>query len=424
VFLAYVANVLPSLGERSVDQRTLAELTMPRVEVTVTDADDAARLKGDLRMATVVARAVLARIRPPVEAVRIPLGTRTIVLEPATVAEWIARALAGTAPVHVRRQGLRTLVQRELQLLTGKDDVWAKAEPLRKALNAAWPTLRPIEVVQRLLRQPALLADAAAGLLTDDEQATLVSRGKRHAWSAADAVLVDEAAGLLDGPPRTWGHVVVDEAQDLSAMAFRAIGRRCPSGSATILGDLAQSTAPAGQRSWDEALAALGNPTDRAVEHLTIGYRVPAPVLEVANELLAHAEVSVPASRSARLAGDPPRRLQADDAGLATAAADALIDVRSRHPLSGVIAPEARLAALADALVARGLIPVDHLDHLGADEVPLLGAEAAKGLELDGVVAVDHEALVATGPRGARLAYIMLTRAVQELTLVSVTPTG
>ena len=424
VFLAYVANVLPSLGERSVDQRTLAELTLPRVDVTATDTEDAARLKGDLRMATVVAGAVHARIRPPTEAVRVPLGTRTVVLEPDTVAEWIARALAGTAPVHVRRQGLRNLVQRELQLLTGKDDVWTRAEPLRKALNAAWPTQRPIDVIQRVLHQPALLAQAAAGLLTADEQATLVSRGRRHAWSAADAVLVDEAAGLLDGPPRTWGHVVVDEAQDLSAMAFRAIGRRCPSGSATILGDLAQSTAPAGQRSWDEALAALGSPTDRAVEHLTIGYRVPAPVLEVANELLAHAKVTVPASRSARLGGDPPRRVRADEVDLAAAAVAALVDLRSRHPLSGIIAPDTRLAALADALVACDLTPVDHLDHLGTDEIPLLGAEAAKGLELDGVVAVDHEALVATGPRGARLAYIMLTRAVQELTLVSVTPTG
>lgn len=134
--------------------------------------------------------------------------------------------------------------------------------------------------------------------------------------------------------------------------------------------------------------------------------------------------MTVPASRSARLGGDPPRRVRADEVDLAAAAVAALVDLRSRHPLSGIIAPDTRLAALADALVACDLTPVDHLDHLGADEIPLLGAEAAKGLELDGVVAVDHEALVATGPRGARLAYIMLTRAVQELTLVSVTPTG
>jgi DNA helicase IV len=214
--------------------------------------------------------------------------------------------------------------------------------------------------------------------------------------------------------------VVVDEAQDLSAMALRAVARRCPGSSYTILGDLAQSTAPGGQRSWAEALRALGDPADAAVEHLTIGYRVPAPVLEVANELLAFADVQVPASRSARQAGDPPARRTATDATFARVAVDALVDVRSRHPLSGLIAPNGRLDALADELRTRGLVPVDHLDHLTADDVPLLGAEAAKGLELDGVVAVDPDGLVALGPRGVRLAYVMLTRAVQELTIVGV----
>ena len=371
-------------------------------------------------MATVVLRAAVARIRPPGEAVRVPLGARTLVLEPDTVAEWLARALAGTAPVHVRRQGLRALAQRELLVLTGRDDAWTRAEPLRKALNAAWPTQRPVDVVQRLLRQPALLEQAGAGLLDHDERALLASSGRRHAWSAADAVLVDEAAGLLDGAPRTWGHVVVDEAQDLSAMALRAIARRCPGGSYTILGDLAQSTAPAGQSSWDEALHALGGPTDAAVEHLTIGYRVPAPVLEVANELLALAAVTVPASRSARLSGEAPRRLAVEPTAVVTAAADALVDVRARHPLSGIIAPTPWLDELQAELGRRGLQAVDRLDHLGSDDVPVLAAEAAKGLELDGVVAVDPGALVAQGPRGVRLAYVMLTRAVQELTIVDV----
>ena len=424
VFLAYVANVLPSLGERSVEQRTVAELLAPRLDaIEPDDDDDRAALVGDARLAEVVARATMARIRPPSEAVRLPIGARTIVIEPETVAEWIARALSGkgSSPLHVRRQGLRGLAQRELQVLSGRDDVWTRAAPLQRALNAAWPTQRPADVVQRLLRHEAVLAAASDGLLTDGERALLSSAGgRKHRWRAGDAVLVDEAAGLLDGPPRTWGHVVVDEAQDLTPMALRAVARRCPSASFTILGDLAQSTAPGGQSSWDVALAALGGPADAAVEHLTIGYRVPAPVLDVANELLAHAAVTVPASRSARLAGDPPRRISAAAGDIANAAADALVDVRSRHPLSGVIAPAARLAAIAEALTQRALAPVDRLDHLGPDDVPLLAAEAAKGLELDGVVAVDPGELVARGPRGVRLAYVMLTRAVQELTIVDV----
>ena len=73
----------------------------------------------------------------------------------------------------------------------------------------------------------------------------------------ADQYLVDEAHSLLEGTPFTYGHVVVDEAQDHSAVALRVIGRRSPSGSMTILGDLAQSTTPAGQEDWDVALRHL-----------------------------------------------------------------------------------------------------------------------------------------------------------------------
>jgi DNA helicase IV len=155
------------------------------------------------------------------------------------------------------------------------------------------------------------------------------------------------------------------------------------------------------------------------VAELTIGYRVPAHILAVANTLLERAEVAVPASRSARTDGAPPTvRIVAPDEVASTAAAE-VVELRRRHRLSGIIAPASLVAAVGAALEPHGLRAVPNLDHLGADEVPVLAAEASKGLELDGVVAVEPGQLVGTGARGARLAYVVLTRAVQELTVVT-----
>lgn len=236
-------------------------------------------------------------------------------------------------------------------------------------------------------------------------------------WSIGDAIMLDETRGLLDGPRRTYGHVVVDEAQDLSALALRCIARRCPSRSLTLLGDLAQSTEPGGQSSWADALVALGAPVEAQVEHLTIGYRVPGPILEAANSLLVAAAVDVPASRSARFDGKAPTVVTSTS--IIAAAIDIVTAMRRRHRLSGLIVPSARIPALTAALAAGGLTACTHLHHLGEHDVPLIAAEMAKGLELDGVVVVEPEMINDGTPRGARLLYIAMTRAVQELTMVS-----
>ena len=422
VFLAYIGDVLPSLGERAVEQRTLADLLLPKVPVEAEESDEVAALKGDLRMAAVIEAAIRLRITAPTATIAVPVSTRTIRIEPSTFAGWIERALASSAPMQDRRAGLRALARGELARMAGTSTAWARADQLRKALDAAWPLIRPIELVGQLLRRPELMAAAADGILTDDEQALLVvPSARRPRWTRADALLLDEARGLIEGPPRTYGHVIVDEAQDLSELGLRAIARRCPSRSLTILGDLAQSTAPGGQATWDAALIAMGAmaPDAHQVAQLTIGYRVPAPILEVANTLLGRAEVAVAASRSARLGGSAPlvRTVAAGD--VAATAAHEVAELRRRHRLSGIIAPPGLLGALGEALAAAGLRAVANLDHLAADAVPVLAAEASKGLELDGVVAVEPGHLLAAGARGARLAYIVLTRAVQELTIVT-----
>jgi DNA helicase IV len=404
VFLDYIANVLPSLGERSVRQCTALDLCVPKVDITGVDDDALRRDKGDPTMLDLLADATTAHVTVPPDDLRLPMGARTLVVGRDEMASWIDQALDGRGPVNKRRASLKGLVQRDMLRRTGRDDVWENAPALRSALTKAWPTQQPVRLVDRLLKEWFATAS-----------------GKRRAWTVADQYLVDEAHSLLEGTPFTYGHVVVDEAQDHSAVALRVIGRRSPSGSMTILGDLAQSTTPAGQEDWDVALAHLRADASH-VAHLTIGYRVPGPILDVANLLLPQTGVTSAASRSVRSGGEPPVERVVGRSELATAVAAEVRAVRHRHHNTGVVAPPAWLDPVTDALRGAGLAAVDRVHDLAHDDVPLFTPEAVKGLEFDGVVVVNpHEILDGTA-RGARLLYVAMTRAVQVLHLVGDAP--
>ncbi|MGZ6986837.1 MAG: ATP-binding domain-containing protein, partial [Ilumatobacteraceae bacterium] len=308
----------------------------------------------------------------------------------------VDEALEGVTPVNRRREGLRGLVQREMLRRTDRDDVWERSPELRAAVARAWPMQQPIRLVDKMLPGPS---------------------GKRRRWTIADQFLVDEANSMLNGTPFTFGHVVVDEAQDHSAVSLRVIGRRSPQGSMTILGDLAQSTTPAGQQDWNEALAHIRAPAAQ-VAVLTIGYRVPGPILDAANRLLPFTEVSSEPSRSVRLEGTAPLVRVAAQAELFEAVADEVIAVRHRHHNTGVVAPAALHVAIGESLAAHGLRLVNHVHDLGHDDVPVFTAEAVKGLEFDGVVVVNAHQIFDGSALGARLLYVAMTRAVQVLHLV------
>jgi len=404
-FLDYVANVLPSLGERSVTQTTVAELCIPRVEVAGDDTPDAARWKGSAERLADLERAALAAIVPPDEDIVVPIGARRHVIGRDLFASWLEVAMEGISPINQRRERVRAMAQREILRRTGSESAWSDAGPLKSAITKAWPTQKPVRLVDRLLPGPT---------------------GRRRRWTQADQLLVDEANSLLNGTPFTYGHVIVDEAQDHSAVALRVIARRSPAGSMTLVGDVAQSTTPAGQERWGDVLSHLGatGSADGAVADLTIGYRVPAPILDVANRLLPLTGVDAAESRSVRAVGRRPLWLRADHDEIAAQVARAALDVRSRHKLTGLIAPPERLASLRAELVAAGLVPVDHVHELGLDEVPVFGPEQVKGLEFDGVVVVYpdeilHEGSTDPTARGARLLYVAMTRAVQELVFVT-----
>jgi DNA helicase IV len=405
-FLDYIGNVLPSLGERSVRQSTVDELCIPRVHVTGSDDVDLARWKGDAARLADLESLALAAIRPPDDDIRIPIGARTHVISREMFAAWLETAMSGTSPLNQRRDRMRSLAQRELLQRTGSDDTWRRAAALKAAITRAWPTQKPERLVDTLLPGPG---------------------GKRRRWTRADQLLVDEANSMLNGSPFTYGHVIVDEAQDHSAVALRVIGRRSPTSSMTLVGDVAQSTTPAGQERWSavfDHLTVRGRPAG-VVADLTIGYRVPEPILVVANRLLPHTGVDAAESRSVRRAGAPPTWLRVASPELDAAVAELAVATRHRRRISAVVAPVALHGAITTAVAARGVVTVDHVHQLDPSELALFGPEAVKGLEFDGVIVVNpHEILSEGGadeitPRGARLLYVAMTRAVQELHFVS-----
>jgi len=261
------------------------------------------------------------------------------------------------------------------------------------------------------------LALAADGLLDADEQRALLwakppRSWKSARWSAADLVLLDEVSGLVEHP-EGYGHVVVDEAQDLSPMECRAIARRAPFGSLTVLGDLAQGTTPWAARSWDTVLRHLGKP-DAAVVPLTTGFRVPRAVVTLANRLLERLDVDVPAGRSLRRDGE--LRVREAGADLPGAVVDAVRDALGHEGSVGVVAADADVDRVTQALGAAGIRTAGP-DELGA-RVTVVPAALVKGLEYDHVVAVEPAAIAEAEARGLHRLYVVLTRAVSRLEVV------
>jgi hypothetical protein len=300
----------------------------------------------------------------------------------------------------------------------------ARLRPVRDLVDATLPPVKPKDLVRRLLTDAGLMSTAAAGVLDDDEQCALLQdaplRPAGFRWSLADAVLVDEAVDLVDRTP-SYGHVVLDEAQDLSPMQCRAVGRRCSTGSATVLGDLAQGTTPEATSSWSMTLAHLGKP-DGQVEVLTKGYRVPAQVIDFASRLLPRIAPGVAPAVSVRQSAGSLVIAAAAAAGAERATADLLPELLAREGSVGVIAADLRIPALARALRRAGI----DAHVLGSDDeltrLTVVPASLAKGLEFDVVVVVEPAEIVAAEPRGLRRLYVVLTRAVSELVVVHEQP--
>jgi DNA helicase IV len=527
VFLRYIEQVLPSLGEQDVQLSTLAALK-PRLRTRAVEGVESAALKGDARMARVLEHAVADRERPLRRDLVVLVDGLRVVVTRADSARLAAaaRRRRGTHNAKrpfVARRLVELLVDRYTAAAarrardgrldrrggarlegteTGIDPLLAGAlargevpppewgaelasrlrrrPEVREALERMWPVLAGAELVHDLFRFPALVRSAATGVLDEREQALLQRAhdgdvdGAR--WTDADVALVDEADALLgpveaarprrhrsasddhamesatrvieelglhgfadaatvarrfadpaaDGDgrsalePRTYGHVLVDEAQDLTAMQWRMLARRCPSGSMTLVGDPGQASRPGAVAGWDDILSLLPTHVAPRTSTLSINYRTPAEIMEVAARLLAVAAPTVEPSRSVRATGTRPRFVEADRGGLAVVAAREARDAHGRTGTVAVIAPGGVHADLVAALtdlhaVAGG---VDAIDA----PVAVLEAGDAKGLEFDHVVVVEPSLLVTPDRAGLRLLYVTLTRATKTLTVVHADP--
>jgi DNA helicase IV len=436
-FLSYIRNVLPALGELDVTQTTVGELVgSPEagrpVAVRGSDDEAAATVKGDARMAEVLRRALWASVRTPAAAVMLPRGSRRW-----RVAAWELEEL-----VHeLRHRGVRYGAARELLehriahvILTRMEaageacddrthEAVRRSRPVRAAVDAMWPKVDPVRLVFGLLSSAAALAEAAEGVLTAEEQAAIVwpaaPRGPGSArWSAADVVLIDEARDLITRTP-SLAHVVVDEAQDLSPMECRALGRRCSTGAATVLGDLAQGTTPWAAPSWESLLTNLGKP-GTGVRELSVGYRVPRQILDYASTLLAVIAPELRPASSLRadpgaldLVHVPPAELDATalDRALVTACQEAC----SRPGSVAVIAADPQVPALGRALDEAGV----EYGGPGADSaLTLVPVTLAKGLEYDHVIVAEPARIAGAEARGLQRLYVALTRAVSRLTVL------
>ena len=426
-FMDYVSHVLPTLGEEAVEQRAVTEL-VDGIEAVREEEPDVARLKGDPRLREVVARAVeIAVVPAPEELVTLVDGTYVRVRE-RDVAALLEEALEAGAPLGLARERFRMAVLRRFYERYGElfgpralrsfdelEQALRRGGFLTRWLDRVLPLPQPEKLVSRLLTSPAALEAASEDVLEDDERKLLLrDRPRRMSdlrWSDQDVPLLDEARTLLTGAPRSYGHVIVDEAQDLSPMQLLAISRRAVDGSLTILGDVAQATGPVVYRRWQELQPYLPDEAEMDIEELRHAYRVPAEIMDFALPLLDRIAPEVEPPLAYRKGGDPPKLVQVGEEELLLAAAfQEAAALAEQDGLLAVIVPRA----------FAGTLPQGELfDEIS---VPVLTPRQAKGLEFDHVVVVEPAAVADDGDRGLRELYVALTRPTKTLVVVHARP--
>ena len=442
LFLSYIEQVLPSLGEAGVEIAVLGDL-VPHIRSTGLEAPDVARVKGELRMCRLIAKAVRDRQRPLRRTAEIPLGVEVLRVTPAD-SEGIVTAARRRARTH--NAGRRFVETAFFELLSTK--MREPLEPValrerlrdlvevREALERMWPVLTPAALLNDLFGSPALLRLAGGKWFTERELSMLArsrsSDPMTVVWTTHDVPLLDEALEVL-GPRRThaaedairtYGHIVVDEAQDLSPMELRVIDRRSLGGSMTIVGDIAQATGAHAHDSWDSVLEHLPDKRSPRFAELTTGYRLPAPSMELASRVLRIAAPGLRPPTSVRQTGDEPVVTASSDDGFAGDLAHAL-ERELAAVGSGnvaVIVPGSWIERVTAALDSRG---VDYgratrgtLDH----RVTVTPVHLVKGLELDACVVVEPGEILDNEYRGAQALYVALTRATKRLTVLHVGP--
>jgi DNA helicase IV len=442
LYLRYIERVLPSLGEAGVELAMLADL-VPEQVGQKRDNATAERVKGELRMTKVVAKAVRDRQRALRQDLVVGFGVLNLRCS-VDASDRIVRQARRRARTHNagRRFVEQGLWEELANSARGELDPDVVEERLRRhddvraALERMWPVLTPAELLRDLFSSKALLRLAAKQHLTDDEQAALLmERGERAddgRWTLSDVPLLDEARVLLGPRPksrdedevRTYGHIVVDEAQDLTLMQLRMLARRSLGGSMTVVGDIAQATGPWSPPSWEAVLEHLPSRKPPRVRELSIGYRTPASIMGLANKVLAVAAPELTPPTAVREGEEEPLVLAVGAAELAAQVAK-LAGAERDEVGDGnvaVVVPDSLLEPVADALRHEG-VDFGEAARIGLDAgVNLVPVRLVKGLELDSVVVVEPSRIVAEEPQGLRALYVALTRSTRRLAVVHAEP--
>lgn len=497
VFLRYIEHVLPSLGEEEVRLSTASGL-VPRLKAQQAEPLDVAAVKGDVRMAEVLAAAVRQIERPLERDLGLWFENQRFYLRGGATKRVIASLRRSRGPHNVRRRKLEQRLldilfdaftaERETSIRRGErgperlsagrnereefNETMLGDGSIRAALNEMWPVVEPATFVASLLGSTKRLKSAASGILSPRETELIFRPSDAEGWTEADAALIDEASALLgpaQPPPirrrrpesedigffvervlsdieadpymrsflqerlreeagrdlaeseesdegiRTYGHVLVDEAQDISPMQWRMLARRCPSGSMTILGDLGQGGKPWRPSRWEDVLDYLPAVGSR-VEELTINYRTAAEIMDVASRILKETAPGLEPPRSVRQSGSPPQTLRTREVDLWEALRELIRAEREivREGKVAVIAPRQLMAAGAEGL---GLSSAESVDVLDVD-VALLSADRAKGLEFDSVIVVEPKIMIEEPEGGLPALYVAMTRATRRLNIV------
>ena len=452
LFLGYIERVLPSLGEAGVELAVLADLldgVGDGVRVSGYDAPGTARIKGDLRMAQVLAKAIRDRERPLRDDLRIGYGVQTLSVPAARTADIVADARRRFRTHNAGRRfveaQLFAALAQSSRVPTTAEEVRSRlrlSPEVREALERMWPLLTAAELLHDLLGSRALI-ELAAGRYLDEAEREALFRPRETdvqqvVWTNDDAPLLDEARALL-GPKlrrrrdgagreademRTYGHIVVDEAQDLSPMQLRMLTRRSLNGSMTVVGDIAQATGVWAHQGWDEILAHLPHRRPARRAELTIGYRIPGPTMDLAAKVLAEAAPELDPPNSVREVGDPPRLLPVEGEQLLARVVEVALEERTAvDPGSvAIIAPSTLVEPLGAALEAAG-VDFGRAARNGLEtQVTLVPVSLVKGLELDAAIVVEPAAIVAEEAQGLRALYVALTRATKRLAVVHAAP--
>ena len=457
VFVNYIAAVLPSLGEDTATLRSLGSM-LPGTVADRVDPADVAAIKGSLRMRRVLERAVRDAVPGAPTELRLLYRGELLRLDARQLAGIRAASLPrGARRNEVRRAGIdrifdalwaqaQDVLGRRLPAQLDFEDELSAHPDFRDFLRAWWPMLRPARVLGWLADKR--LRSYAQGILSTAEIRALAAAYAEPGVTVADVALLDELDDLLGRPPqppkrqrdpfqvaagvrevstftdrqraaraaaavrpedyREYAHVVVDEAQDVSPMQWRMLGRRGRLASWTIVGDPAQSAWTGNPGEVDHARDSALRGRRRHTYPLTTNYRNSAEIFELAASVIHEVEPDLPLPVAVRSTGVPPAHRRVDRAALPAAVAGAVADLLEElEGTVGVITPVRRRAEVAGWLdPAQGRLQV-------------VSSLEAKGLEYDGVVLVEPGQVRGEASSGTRTLYVALSRATQRLITVS-----